>query len=232
MKKSTISLIILFLSTSFVYSQDKENCKILFEELFQYTKKDAISKSDFKKCTNTVKQLKACNYSAHKIEKDGKPFIDHFLTTTYGDICLKTSPDLGIPSYINYLIDHKNSASELLSFSFEPLFKLHPEMVLDEIQKQDKSTRNYLLDRFYWGFLNNNPVEKEEIINGKREIKKYPMDATNYEETFYKAYPVLAEKYKRYKTSIDYILESCRSYFKWAEEQQKKFKQKKRDNTW
>ena len=195
-------------------------------------KKDTLSESDFKKCRNIIKQLTACNYYAHKIEKKGKPFIDHFLTPVYGDICIKTSPDLGIPSYIEYLIDHKNSASELLSFSFEPLFKLHPEMVMNKIQKQDKTTQDYLLSRLSWGFLNNNSVEKEEIINGKKEIKKYPMDATNYEETFYKAYPVLAHTYEKYKTSIDSILEGCKSYFKWAEEHKKKSRQKKRHNTW
>ena len=231
MKKSIITLLILFLSASFVYADNQDNkdkCKALFEELYEYSIRKNISDNDFKKCRHLVKQLNAQNYYAHKIEKDGKPFIDHFLTPTYGDICLKTNPDLGIPAYIGYLIDHKNSASELLSFSFEPIFKLHPEMVLDEIRKLDKATQDYLLDRFYWGFLNNNPVKKEEVINGRTEIKKYPMDATNYEEVFYKAYPALADKYEKYKISIDYIFECCSLYFKWAEERRKKVRAEKK----
>ena len=39
MKKIAISIIIIFLSASFAYSEDIDNCKVLFEELYGYTKK-------------------------------------------------------------------------------------------------------------------------------------------------------------------------------------------------
>ncbi|MBN1904415.1 MAG: hypothetical protein JW927_04890 [Deltaproteobacteria bacterium] len=226
MKKIILNILILLLSTSFVYSEDKEDCKILFEELYEYTKKEVISGIDLSKCRDVVKQLKSFGYYEDIIVKDDGSSEEYELAYLYAVICEKTQPDLGIPAFIEHLKDSSNSASELLSTSFESLFRLHPEMVMDEIQKQDKTTQDYLLQKLYWGFLNNEDSEIVETIDGKTELKKYILNATNYEDTFYKVYPVLKEKHDKYKRSIEYIFENCRSYFKWAEENQKESEKK------
>lgn len=228
MKKLTNIMIILILSASLAYADNKENCKTIFEEVYQYSIKDAISDIDFGMCKDMLKQLKACGYYEQMIVKDGGSSEGYELDSLYAVICNKTKPGLGIPAYIEHLIDSKSSASESLSTSFESIFRLHPEMVMDVIQKHDITTQDYLLDRLGWGFLNNNYVEKDETISGKTEVKRYSLDATNYEDIFYKAYPVLKEKYEKYKRNIDYIFENCRSYFKGVEESNKEFERKRR----
>jgi hypothetical protein len=193
---------------------------MLFEELYRYSKNETVSDPDFQKCRNIVKELTACNYDAHIIEKDGQPFIDHFLTPIYGDICCKTSPVLGIPAYIEYLIEHKNSAEELLSFSFEHLFELYPEKVLKEIQIQDNTLHSYLLNKLVWGFLNNRSFEETDAKKRNRILQRPAMNDMNYEEVFYMTYPVLTDQYKKYETFIDYMLERMNTYFQWLEEQE------------
>jgi hypothetical protein len=222
MKKIAINILILFLYTSFVCADNKEDCKTIFEEMYQYTKKVTISDMDLSKCRDMVKQLKACSYYEHMIVKDDGSSEWYELSSLYAVICEKTRPEIGIPAFIEHLIESSNSASESLSTDFEHLFRLHPEMVLDEIEKKDKFTKDYLLQKIYWGFLNNDFSEKEKTINGKIEIKIYPLDAENYKEVFFKVYPSLKDKYEKYKTSMDYLFESCRSYFKWLEEEDKK----------
>jgi hypothetical protein len=222
MKKIILSIFILLLAAPFVYSGNKENCKILFNELFQYTKKETISDIDLGKCRDMVKKLKAWGYYEQQIEIDNGSSEWYELSSLYAVICEKTRLEIGIPAFIEHLIESSSSASESLSTDFEHLFRLHPEMVLDEIQKKDKSTQDYLLQTLCWGFLNYDFSEKEKTINGKIEIKRYPLDAENYKEVFYKVYPSLKNKYDKYKTCIDYLFESCRSYFKWLEEEDKK----------
>lgn len=218
MKQFVGILIIILLSISFAYASSQEKCKTLFEELYQYSISETASDSDFQKCRNIVKQLIACNYGAHIIEKDGKPFIDHFLTTTYGDVCRKASPGLGIPAYIEYLIEHKNSAEELLSYSFEQLFESYPEKVLKEIQIQDNSLHHYLLGHLVWGFLNNRYFEEQEAKKGDRILQRPVLNDMNYKEVFNITYPSLTDKYEKYKTFIDYMLDGIKKYFQWLEE--------------
>jgi hypothetical protein len=219
MKDVIGSLIIILLSISFAYASSQDRCKILFEELYPYSISKTVSDPDFQKCRNIVKQLMACNYGAHIIEKDGKRFIGHFLTPTYGDICRKTSPDLGIPAYIEYLIENKNSAEELLSFSFEHLFELYPEKVLKEIQIQDSSLHSYLLDKLVWGFLNNSRFEEQEAKKRNRILQRPVLNDKNYREVFNITYPDLTVKYEKYQTFIDYMLEGIKKYFQWLEKQ-------------
>ena len=224
MKQVIGSLIIILLSISFAYASTQDRCKTLFEELYQYSISETVSEPDFQKCRNIVKQLMACNYGAHIIEKDGQPFIDHFLTPTYGDICRKTSPCLGIPSYIEYLVEHKNSAEELLSYSFEHLFELYPEKVLKEIQIQDNSLHSYLLDHLVWGFLNNRYFEETEAKKGNRIRQRPVLNDMNYKEVFNITYLALTDKYEKYKTFIDYMLEGIKKYFQWLEKQGANYK--------
>lgn len=223
MRQVLLNLFVILLSFSFLYAGDDDRCKKLYEALYEYTNNDTISESDFKKCRSMVAQLVDCDYYEHVIEKDGKPFIDHFLTSTYGNICRKTNPDLGIPAYMEYLIEHENSAEELLSFSFERLFESYPEQVMNEIQEQDKSLQPFLLDKLAWGFLNNRHFEEKEIQKRNEILQRPVLNSKNYREVFNITYPALINKYEKYKISIDYLFEGINSYLQWSEEQKRKY---------
>lgn len=167
-----------------------------FDALVEYSKLDSISDSILMKSEKLVDQILK--------SKESSP--QGSVTYYFGLICLKSSSDKGVSSYVEYLISQEDSPEEELSFRFEPIFFKHPETVLSVIKKAHPSHQPTLLDHIVWGFLNNTESVTKD----------------NYKDMFFAKNPEVKKLYVEYRTEIDRIFQGIDQYFNWLENHKNK----------
>jgi len=183
----------LFFPSNIIHADQNRS---YFDTLIEYSKRDSISDSILMKSEKLVDQ----------ILKSKKSSPQESVTYYFGLICLKSSSDKGVSSYIEYLISQEGSAEEELSFRFEPIFFKHPKTVLSVITTEHPTHQRTLLNHIGWGFLNNT----ESVTKA------------NYKNKFFEKNQEVKNLYPKYRTEIDHIFREIDQYFNWVENKKNK----------
>lgn len=209
------SFFLLLLTFLFqINSSCQGNCdSTLFKQLIKYANQKTLSADEFYKgktiaynlwkngCDDYVKTINGVNYAITG------------LTYEFGKICINANSSLAVKSYIDYLIQNSCSAEEQLDFSFENIFVKRPENVLQEVSKQDSVTKDKLLRRLAWGFVNNrlygtndpffdNPNKAMTVYSNPPKIV---LDSLNYKKIYFSLNPIIKNIYPKYKNDIDFV---------------------------
>jgi hypothetical protein len=228
MKNAMVLLLTLLVYTNSIC---QENCdSALFKQLIKYGNSKTLSLEDFQKCQTIVNQLWVQHCYDYLKVINNENYRLTSLTYEYGRICLKANPDYAINAFIDYIIDNKNSAEEQIDFSFEKLFVKYPKRVLIDMSKFDSDTKNDLLWRLSWGFVNNrcygpidpfddNPFKAMTVYNNPPKVV---LDSTNYKNIYFSLNPEIKVAYLTFKNEIELVLSHILTMIRFNEEQKKK----------
>lgn len=200
----------------------------MFKTLIDYSSNEYISEKEFLICKDLVDSLWAqgCDDYLKRINNQNVAITS--LTYTFGKICYIANSELATKSYIEYLLKNKKSAEEQLSFSFEYLFTLKPNVILREISKLNEDDQEFLLRQLVWGFINNrsygivDPYENNpyKAFTYYRNPPEIILDTTNYKEIFAKVNPSIQNN-TEFAGSIEYILEEIYNWLKFIDKMNK-----------
>lgn len=211
--------------------QAQNDCdSTLFKQLLKYGKSKTISIEDFQKCQHIVNQLwiQHCQFYTKVINDQN--YVISSLTFEYGKICIKANPEYSVKSFIDYIIDNKNSAEEQIAFSFENIYVKYPKAVLIEISNFDNETRKEMIILLALGFVNNrcygskdpfadNPMKAMTVYN---DPPKIVLDSTNYKKIYFSLNPEIQSLYPKYKKLMDDVLDMILTMIRFSEDQKKK----------
>lgn len=188
-------------------------CNKFFEQLEPFSRLEVVDDSLLSICNDILDTLIKNNCDDYTVFENGQSVSYYSLTGLYGKICQKSNSSMGVASFVSYLKKNRSSAEEQLSFSFESIFVERPVIVLQEITK-DKNSREYLLDKLAWGFVNNriygakDPYENEpyKAMTIHFDPPERVLTISNYREIFYAINPAIPALYNDNKEIIDEFL--------------------------